>query len=46
MKKRFQPFEIFGKETLTVDYENYTVNGSGAIQSPSSHEYDARADRL
>ena len=37
---------IFGKETLTVDYENYTVNGSGAIQSPSSQEYDARADRL
>ena len=35
---------IFGKETLTVDYENYAVNGSGGIQSRSSHEYDARAD--
>ena len=27
---------IFGKETLTIDYENYTVNGSGAVQSLSS----------
>ena len=24
---------IFGKETLTVDYQNYAVNGSGAVQS-------------
>lgn len=37
---------IFGKETLTVDYQNYTVNGSRALQSPSSDEYDARADQL
>jgi hypothetical protein len=25
--------EIFGKETLTVDYRNYTVNGLGASQA-------------
>jgi len=24
---------IFGKETLTIDYQNYTVNGAGAAQS-------------
>jgi hypothetical protein len=24
---------IFGKETLTVDYQNYTVNGPGTSQS-------------
>jgi len=24
---------IFGKETLTVDYQDYTVNGVGAVQS-------------
>jgi len=33
---------IFGKETLTIDYQNYTVNGSEALQSASSHECDAR----
>jgi hypothetical protein len=40
---------IFGKETLTVNYQNYTVNGSGALQSnstSSSHEHGARADGL
>jgi hypothetical protein len=37
---------IFGKETLTIDYKNYTVNGSGALQSLCSHECDARADGL
>lgn len=39
---------IFGKETLTVDYQNYTVNGSGALQSNSvsSHENGARPDGL
>ena len=37
---------MFGTETLTIDYKNYTVNGSEAPQSPSSHEYDARIDRL
>ena len=37
---------IFGTETLTIDYKNYSVNGSEALQSPSSHEYDARVDRL
>jgi hypothetical protein len=37
---------IFGKETLTVDYENYSVNGSGALQSFSSHECHARTNRL
>ncbi len=30
---------IFGKETLTIDYKNYTVNGSGALQSLCSHEF-------
>ncbi len=37
---------VFGKETLTIDYKNYTVNGSGALQSPLSHKHDARTDRL
>jgi hypothetical protein len=37
---------IFGKETLTIDYENYAVNGSGAVQSISFREYGARPDRL
>jgi hypothetical protein len=26
---------IFGKEMLTIDYQNYTVDGSGALQSSS-----------
>jgi len=30
--------KIFGKETLTVDYKNYAVNGSGALQPSSFHE--------
>jgi hypothetical protein len=37
---------IFGKETLTVDYQNYTVNKLGAGQSPPTNiaytPYDAR----
>jgi len=37
---------IFGKETLTVDYQNYIVNGSEALQSLSSHQCDEGADRL
>ena len=37
---------IFGKETLTIDYENYGVNGSGTVQSISPQEYGARPDRL
>jgi hypothetical protein len=37
---------MFGTETLTIDYKNYTVNGSEALQSPSSNEFDARVDRL
>ncbi|MFZ0634749.1 MAG: outer membrane lipoprotein-sorting protein [Candidatus Acidiferrales bacterium] len=37
---------MFGKETLTIDYKNYTVNGSAALQSLCSHEFDARADGL
>jgi hypothetical protein len=37
---------IFGKETLTIDYQNYTVNGSGALRSLSSDEGDPRADWL
>ena len=28
---------IFGKETLTIDYQNYTVNGAEALQSSSNH---------
>jgi hypothetical protein len=39
---------IFGKETLTVDYQNYTVNGSGAQQpnsTSSSHEYSRHPAR-
>jgi hypothetical protein len=37
---------IYGKEILTVDYQNYTVNGSELLQSLSSHQRDARTDRL
>jgi hypothetical protein len=37
---------MFGKETLTVDYKNYTVNGSAALQSLYSHEFDAHAHGL
>ena len=40
---------IFGKETLTVDCQNLSVNGSGALQSNptiSSHDYGARPDGL
>ncbi|MGB2654404.1 MAG: hypothetical protein WA857_17790 [Candidatus Acidiferrum sp.] len=29
--------KIFGKETLTVDYQNYAVNGSPALQSLSNN---------
>jgi hypothetical protein len=36
---------IFGKETLTIDYQNYAVNGSETLQSLSSHQSDARTDR-
>ena len=28
---------IFGKETLTVDYQNYAVNGAGAAQSSATN---------
>jgi hypothetical protein len=24
---------MYGKETLTIDYQNYTVNGAGAVQA-------------
>jgi len=24
---------IYGKETLTIDYQDYTVNGAGAVQA-------------
>lgn len=36
---------IFGKETLTVDYQKYTVNGSDASQPASCDECAAPAGR-
>lgn len=36
---------IFGRETLTVDYQNYTVNGLGAGQS-LPNEYSLHTSRF
>ncbi len=35
---------IFGRETLTVDYQNYTVNGLGAGQSVPTNMANTRHD--
>jgi hypothetical protein len=39
---------VFGKETLSVNYQNYAVNGSGAVpsNSASAHEHGAGPDGL